>query len=191
MGFRRGFKSQCERRSIEIRKGFGLSPVCALSAHDYAKQLSIIVWNEQDINGMPEEDLHQLTNADGDSWSAFTMRITDRHLVVINSTQSIPRINSVLMHEISHIILGHELTSGALTEDGYFVPVTYNEDQEAEADWLAGTLLLPRPALLHIRRSDWSDKQAEANFIVSQAMLTWRFRMTGVDYQLANSKRRG
>lgn len=190
MGFRRGFKSQCERRSVEVRRNFGLEPVSPLSAHDYAKHLGVTVWTEQDIDGVPDQHLHQLTIADGDSWSAFTIRVGDLHLVVINSTQSSARINSVLMHEVSHISLGHELTSGALTEDGHFVPVTYNEDQEAEADWLAGTLLLPRPALLHIRRVGLTDEQAKAQFLVSQAMLNWRFRMTGVDYQLANSRRR-
>jgi hypothetical protein len=32
---------------------------------------------------------------------------------------------------------------------------TYNEDQEQEADWPAGCLLLPRDALLTIRETDY------------------------------------
>jgi len=94
------------------------------------------------------------------------------------------------MHELAHIILGHELTSASLTEDGHFVPTTYDQDQEDEADWLAGTLLLPRLALLRIRRMGISDEQAIEEYSVSQQMLTWRFRMTGVDYQLQNARRK-
>lgn len=118
------------------------------------------------------------------------MRIGEHHLIVFNSAQSEPRRNSVVMHELAHIILGHELTSASLTEDGHFVPTTYDQDQEDEADWLAGTLLLPRPALLKIRRLRMSDQVATETYAVSQQMLTWRFRMTGVDFQLQNARRK-
>ncbi len=94
------------------------------------------------------------------------------------------------MHELSHIILGHELTSASLTADGHFVPTTYDQDQEDEADWLAGTLLLPRPALLKIRSLALTDGQARSTYQVSDQMLKWRLRMTGVDYQIANARKR-
>lgn len=138
---------------------------------------------------MNDFDLDQLTRNDAESWSAFTIRIGEHHLIVFNSSQSVPRRNSVVMHELSHIILGHELTSASLTEDGHFVPTTYSQDQEDEADWLAGTLLLPRPALLKIRRLGLTDQMATKTYAVSQQMLTWRFRMTGVDYQLDQARR--
>ena len=187
---RRGFKSQCERRSTEARKGFNLPPDAPLCAQQYARDLGIVVWSEAEIDSLPEHDRQQLTCTDSDSWSAFTMRIANNHLVVFNSTQSPPRINSVLMHEVAHITLGHQLTSAALTEEGYFVPTTYNQEEEEEADWLAGTLLLPRPALLKVRRKGFGDQEIRETYKVSQQMLTWRFRMTGVDYQIANAKKR-
>jgi Zn-dependent peptidase ImmA (M78 family) len=87
-------------------------------------------------------------------------------------------------------MLGHELTSASLTEDGHFVPTTYDQDQEDEADWLAGTLLLPRPALLKIRYSQMTDQSATEYFKVSNQMLIWRFRMTGVDYQILAARNR-
>jgi Zn-dependent peptidase ImmA (M78 family) len=187
---KRGFKSQCERRSVEIRKGFELKPDDPLSAFALAQNMDVVVWNEQNIEGLSEADFRQLTQEDFDSWSAFTMRVEDRHLVVYNSTQSAARQNSVLMHELSHIMLGHELTSASLTEDGHFVPTTYDQDQEDEADWLAGTLLLPRPALLKIRYSQMTDQSATEYFKVSNQMLIWRFRMTGVDYQILAARNR-
>lgn len=146
--------------------------------------MRVIVWNETDVRGLPALDLAQLTVVDGQSWSAFTLRIGTRHLVLYNSSQTAPRINSVIMHELSHIALGHELHSASLSDDGHLVPSNYNQDQEDEADWLGGTLLLPRPALLRIRREGLSDGQAMAKFQASEEMLKWRFRMTGVDYQL-------
>lgn len=187
---RRGFKSQCEKRSASMRSDLGFAPDDPLSALKLSKCFRTVVWTEQDIRGLNDADLVQLTHKDPDSWSAFTMRVGEHHLIVFNSTQSAPRQNSVVMHELAHIILGHELTSASLTEDGHFVPTTYDQDQEDEADWLAGTLLLPRPALLRIRRMGMSDEQAIDAYAVSQQMLTWRFRMTGVDYQLQNARRK-
>ncbi|MEO0383612.1 MAG: ImmA/IrrE family metallo-endopeptidase [Pseudomonadota bacterium] len=159
-----------------------------LLAETLANDLNVTVWSERDVSGVSDADIAQLTERDPSSWSAFTIRVGQHHLVVVNSAQSSPRRNSILMHELSHIILGHELTSAALTEDGHFIPATYDQSQEAEADWLAGALLLPRPALLRIRRTGLSDDQAMENYLVSKQMLTWRFRMTGVDYQLSHSR---
>jgi Zn-dependent peptidase ImmA (M78 family) len=173
-----------------MRSELGLGPDSPLSAFDLAVKFDTTLWSERDINGVNANDINQLTNADADSWSAFTIRIGSDHLVVFNSSQSIPRRNSVVMHELAHIILGHELTSASLTEDGHFVPTTYDQDQEDEADWLAGTLLLPRPALLAIRKHHLDDYAASERYMVSQQMLTWRFRMTGVDYQLQNARRK-
>ena len=87
-------------------------------------------------------------------------------------------------------MLGHELTSAGITDDGHLIPVTYNQDQEDEADWMAGTLLLPRPILLKIRRDGMSDEAAINFFQVSSDMLNWRIRMTGVDYQLRAAQNR-
>ena len=186
---RRGFKSQCERRSAEIRKSLGLAHDDPLNGVNLAQQVGATVWNERDIEGLPAADLRQLTIVDGQSWSAFTIRIATRHLVLFNSSQSAPRINSVIMHELAHIALGHELHSASLSEDGHLIPSNYNQDQEDEADWLGGTLLLPRPALLRIRREGLSNAAAMDLFQASEEMLKWRFRMTGVDYQMGYGRK--
>jgi Zn-dependent peptidase ImmA (M78 family) len=94
------------------------------------------------------------------------------------------------MHELAHIILGHELSSATLTDGGHFVPSNYDQDQEDEAAWLGGTLLLPRPALLWMRRQRLSDEEAATHFGVSPDLLRWRIRMTGIDYQLTAAARR-
>jgi hypothetical protein len=88
-------------------------------------------------------------------------------------------------HEMAHIILGHELHAATVTGAGHFIVSTYNQNQEDEAAWLGGTLLLPRPALLWMRRRALFDDDAATHFGVSPDLLKWRIRMTGIDYQLA------
>lgn len=189
--FRRGFKSQCERRSTELRRRLGLDAESPLKAFDVARHVGgITIWSAAQVSGLSREDFNQLTVKDAESWSAFTQRHGERHLIVYNPAQSRPRINSVVMHELSHILLGHELHSYDRSDDGHLILGNYDQNQEDEANWLGGTLLLPRPALLSIRRDGLSNDQARMMFQVSHEMLNWRFRMTGVDYQLAHSKRK-
>jgi Zn-dependent peptidase ImmA (M78 family) len=187
---RRGFKSQCERSAVEVRRSFNLQPSAPLLATTYAKVSGVVVWSDQDIIDLPEEDRRQLTIEDPESWSAFVIRIEQRHLIVYNSSQSEPRINSVIMHELSHILLGHKLTSAGISSEGYLIPTIYDQDQEDEANWMAGTLLLPRPALLRIRNDGLTDNDAMSLYSVSKEMMQWRFRMTGVDYQMGHQRRR-
>jgi Zn-dependent peptidase ImmA (M78 family) len=93
------------------------------------------------------------------------------------------------MHELSHIILGHELAEACILEDGSLVPGNFNQEQENEADWLAGTLLLPRPALLLVQSRRMTNLAASDHYMVSHEMLTWRTRMTGVAHQMQRRRR--
>ncbi|MCA8880351.1 MAG: ImmA/IrrE family metallo-endopeptidase [Rhodobacteraceae bacterium] len=188
MAFRRGFKSQCERRSVEYRKQLGVEPSGPLSAERLAKHLGVQVWSVCDVKDLGDEDLAVLTDEADDSWAALTMRIGSSNLVVYKPVSSKGRKNNVIMHELAHIILGHELAEACLLEDGSLVPGNFDQSQEDEADWLAGTLLLPRPALLAIRTRRLPDEPACDEYLVSREMLTWRIRMTGVDYQLSRRR---
>jgi Zn-dependent peptidase ImmA (M78 family) len=187
----RGFKSQCERRSIELRRQMGRTANEPLLSSDVAQHYNVTVWSPSEIRGIPSGDLQHLLGAGYEEWSGFTLRHSERDLIVVNSAQSVRRQNSVVMHELAHIILGHELVSGVFTDNEYFVPRTYGQDQEDEAAWLGGTLLLPRSALLWMRSRRMSDEEAATHFQVSPDLLKWRIRMTGIDYQLGTSRRAG
>jgi Zn-dependent peptidase ImmA (M78 family) len=159
-----------------------IDPIRAL---DVANYYNVTVWSPNDVEGVPSADIQYLLGAGADEWSSFTLKLGTRNLIVVNTAHSERRQNSVLMHELAHIILGHQLSSGVITGSDHFVPSNYNQDQEDEAAWLGATLLLPRPALLWMRRRNMSDDEAATHFGVSLDLLKWRIRMTGIDYQLA------
>lgn len=181
---RRGFKSQCERRAVELRKEFDLPPIAPLIAAHVADKLRVTVWSPDDIANFDPAQLRHLTGDGADEWSGFTLTLRGQSLVMINSAQSERRRNSVLMHELAHIMLGHRLADAVVSDGGHLIPSTYNQDQEDEAAWFGATLLLPRPALLWMRRRGMSDDQGASHFKVSPDLLKWRVRMTGIDYQL-------
>ncbi len=184
MAFRHGFKSQCERRAVEYRKQLGLNNTAPLSAEVLAQHLGVTVWSTDDITQLSANDVAVLNDERDDSWSALTMRVGTSNLVLFKPVSSSGRRNNVIMHELSHIILGHELAEACILEDGSLVPGNFNQDQEDEADWLAGTLLLPRPALMAIQSRRTPQHVACELYQVSAEMLTWRTRMTGVAYQM-------
>jgi Zn-dependent peptidase ImmA (M78 family) len=165
----------------------GRTPSDALPALLVAEYYNVTVWSPHDVLGVPFSDLQHLLQAGHQEWSGLTLRIGARHLVVVNTAQSARRQNSVIMHELAHIILGHELQAATVTAAGYLIASCYNQDQEDEAAWLGATLLLPRSALLWMRRSGLTDENAATHFGVSPDLLKWRIRMTGIDYQLAAS----
>ena len=73
----------------------------------------------------------------------------DRALVIYNPEHSSGRQSNDIMHELAHLILDHKPTTVILSQDGSLVMRSFNQQQEEEADWLAGCLLLPRDALVH------------------------------------------
>lgn len=184
MAFVRGFKSQCERRAVEFRRQFGLADDAALPADRLATELGVVVWSVPNVKGLSELSKKILSDPSDMSWLAFTLRMGARHLVVHKPVPTAGRRNSIIMHELAHIILGHQLAETYLLDDGSLVPGHFSQDQEDEADWLAGTLLLPRVALISIRTRGLSDSMACEDHLVTLDMLKWRLRMTGVDYQL-------
>ena len=88
------------------------------------------------------------------------------------------------MHKLANIILGNELADACIMNDGSLALGNFDQIQENEVDWLAGTLLLPRPALMSIRSKGILDHIACGQDMVSKDMLIWRARMMDMDRQL-------
>ena len=73
-----------------------------------------------------------------------------RMFIVTNPLRSTGRLNSDLAHELSHILLGHDLSEVREVNGVPFRTCQPNEEEEATA--FGGTLLLPRPLLLSAAR---------------------------------------
>lgn len=59
----------------------------------------------------------------------------------------------------------------------------YNKTHEDEADCLAGTLLVPREALLNLLDQGYSDAQIAEFFGVADDLIRMRKNLTGVNIQ--------
>jgi Zn-dependent peptidase ImmA (M78 family) len=186
--FRRGFKTWAERTSARVRQKLKLLPHSPLDPFQLAEMLGVIILTPDDLTELSEVVRRRLLNDHGDNWSAITVTDGQTHLIVTNSSHAPTRRNSNLAHELAHILLGHEPSMMFMSPNSGLALRTYNEDQEQEADWLAGSLLLPRDALLAIRRKRLSDEEVCSEYGVSPAMLRFRLNISGVDVQLRRAR---
>ena len=185
---RRGFKTWCETTAEKYRTALGLNPVNQLDPRELAAHLGVIVWRPEDVPELSKKSLQRLTNRDSGSWSAVTIRHDDTNLTIVNSAHAPTRQRSSLSHELAHIMLDHEPGRIDLSHAGHLLLSSYEREQEEEADWLSGTLLVPRAGLVIAYRSAQDPRILANSFGVSVDMLNWRLRMTGVATQARRAR---
>ena len=181
---RRGFKSWCERAAAEYREALGVPMAAALDPHALAEHLNVRVVMPEDVPGVAPASIRRLRGMAGRaSWSAVTISQGGVRLVILNSGHPGTRQANSLAHELAHIILNHTSDDVQVSLEGFLFRNRFDKEQEDEADWLAGCLLLPREGLL---RAYWVSRSPAAlaqHFGVSQKLVNWRLRMTGITRQ--------
>lgn len=181
--FNRGFKTSCENLAAQQRRNLNLGPADPLDPRALARHMGIAVHKVEEVPGLSPDCVQTLLYEDADSWSAVTISSDGKNVVILNSSHAQTRLASDLVHEIAHILIGHKASRIDLTEDGSLMLSTYSKQQEDEANWLAGCLLLPRDALVLIRRQRVDLSAAAKKYGTSMDMLKYRINVTGVDYQ--------
>ena len=186
----RGFKSRCEEMASSLRTELGLRDVDPLPPEQLASYLDVFIWPVTELE-LNEDDLRQLLDVDCDSWSAITVSVAGYDALVTNPRHRSGRLSSDLMHELSHLLLGHEPTTMYVIGDEDLTLREFDPSKEKEADWLAGALLLPRRALLAIvnQRADYQSMCHK--YGVSLPMLKFRMSVTGVKQQVERRRRIG
>ena len=182
--FRRGFKTWSEQTALRARQKLRLPASSPLDPFRFADLLGLSVVTPTELSDLAVDVRQRLVHDHRDCWSAITVTDGASHLIVVNPSHARTRLNSSLAHEIAHIILGHEPSMMFMSPNSGMALRTHNEEQEEEANWLAGCLLLPREALMLIRRMGKSAEDTCLEYGVSSAMLRFRFNVTGVDVQL-------
>ena len=188
--FRRGFKTWCETVALQKRHALKVPLIAPLDPRLLAKEMRVIVRYIDEIPNLAPGTLEQLTVEDADCWSAVTLCHNGRYLVVLNSAHAKSREANTLMHELAHLIIGHKPARLDITDDGLMILSSYDKQHEEEANWLAAALLLPREALLHVRRRGMTNEEAAVHYGCSVALFAMRIQRTGVDLQLQRSRRR-
>ena len=184
---RRGFKAEAERQAEEIREEMGKSPSDPLDAAELARHLGAEVRCADELTS--REKLQTLEELQPGAFSACTFTVGNRHVIVYNPLASVGRTKSDIAHEVAHIILEHGMKSVQTMAGVSFF--TCDADEEQEANWLAGCLLLPRRLLYLAAKRGLDSVDIAEVYSVSEPMAAFRLRTTGVIRQFAAKKARG
>lgn len=177
---RRGFKAEAERLSGKVRGDLSLRPTDRLPLDLLGASVGAELRSAADL--IQIERLVEIDNVQPGAFSACTFEIAQRRVIVWNPLSTPGRITSDIAHELSHLLLRHAVkdvqTIGDLTFFGC------DPDEEQEANWLAGCLLLPRNLLSAQLRRGASTADLVEQYEVSSQMANYRIRATGLSRQM-------
>jgi len=134
---------------------------------------------------MDEKHLQVLLKPKKSKWSAVTVLTEDDSKIILyNSSHPPTRQESDLMHELAHVICGHEMRAFDQQRANFpFIMREFNKSQEDEANWLGGCLQMPRVGLVWARSKGMSIDEMAEHFKASRAMVTFRVNKEGINRQ--------
>lgn len=176
MALRRGFKAEAEERAHEIRDDLGLPDHAPLPVLDLAGHLGIPVVPLSNFRRDAPAAASLFLGKELETFSALTIFRGTRRLVVHNDAHTDGRQSSNLAHELAHGLLLHP-PAPAIDDLG----CRFWDQTIEEANWLAGALLVPKPAAIHIakRERHTALETLAEEYAVSTQMLVWRLNVTG------------
>lgn len=196
---RRGFKAAADRHAADLREAIGCSEYETIDLSRLARHLKVTVLAADKVLGSlkPLQVLHKEQEG---AFSAATFILLDRTVVVYNpidlngsyikpaEAKCDGRTRSNVAHEFSHLVLGHQVREVQKIAGHSFF--TCNAEQESEANWLAASMLLPRPLLLAAAYRDEMDEEIARNHNVTNQMAAFRMNTSGARMQVARTRAR-
>jgi Zn-dependent peptidase ImmA (M78 family) len=171
----RGFVADSERIASSIRAELGIGPTAKLPLELAAKIYGARVVSAANLVDMSR--LVELERIQAFAFSACTFDVDGIPVIVFNPLRSEPRRQSDVAHELSHLILKHDLSE--IREVAGLPFRTCRADQEEEATALGGALLLPRPLLLRATSRGMSADEIAQTYAVTVEMARFRVNTTG------------
>jgi len=182
---RRGFKAEAERLAERTRIQMGLRPDDRMDIRDLARQLHVAIIPADHL--VDQAQLEKLERLQPGAFSAATFHLPDgRTVAVCNPFNDPGRTNSDIGHELAHVLLDHDVREIQQLAGHTFL--TCNPEQEEEANWLAGCLLLPRPLLLREVFAGTDANTLAAKHQVSLSMARFRLNASGVVLQARRAR---
>jgi len=182
---RRGFKTEAERLAAQVRTEMGLGPYKPLDINALVRHVGAQLRAADELTSLTR--LKELEALQPGAFSACTFDLGTRKVIVCNPLATDERRRSDVSHEASHLLLDHKVRE--VEQLGGLSFFTCDPDEEQEANWLAGCLLLPRPLLLREAYTGTSAETIAANYKVSQHMARFRLNTSGVLLQARRAQK--
>jgi Zn-dependent peptidase ImmA (M78 family) len=177
-GLDRNLRDWCENEGVRWRRELKLYAYDPLPARLLAQRLKIRVISPMEISDIDESTLQCLLAEDA-GWSALTLPVDEgKHLVIYNPTHAATRYESNVMHELAHLLLGHQPIRFHRLSGGLLVREYRVTDEEA-AKYLGGCLQIPARGLDWAFQRGMTIQEIAEHFGASLQMVRYRCNMTG------------
>lgn len=174
-----------EIRALALREFAGLRrDDQRLDPFELALYAKLLVIRFEDIQGVTDESIAQLTGGGKDAWSggAASQNLpSGERLIILNPTHGKNRHHATLMEEVSHVFLGHKPSRLAVeTSDkgGKTRARDYNHAIEEEAYSTGAAALVPYTALKRMVGGGKTIAEIARHFYVSRALVEYRIKVS-------------
>ncbi|WP_428339852.1 ImmA/IrrE family metallo-endopeptidase [Mycobacterium sp.] len=170
---RRGFKTEAKRLALELRADIGLDAHAPFDPYAFATEYGITVVQLSGLDGAARD---HFLRASGSALSGALIPVQTGAIILENDAQPLTRRRTTMCHELAHVVLEHQFGVSLSADER---KCGLGGDQEDEADWLSGEMLIPYDGAIRLARSDATDQQAANVFDVSLAVARWRMNHSG------------
>ncbi|MFA0839028.1 ImmA/IrrE family metallo-endopeptidase [Streptomyces rochei] len=171
----------------EERAGLGLRPTDPLDPYALAEEHGIAVYTLEGLQGfeMDSAALHHFTVSSSSAWSAALVPLGTARVIVENESHIPVRRRSNIAHELGHFLLEHSFDGVILGEDH---KRQFNPEQEKQAKFMAGELLVPLAAAQRMAYDGWDNARVAAAYMVSEQFAQMQMKGQRVRAQRAAQK---
>ena len=200
---RRGFVKEAEALSASHREALGLTVKQACPARRLARRLGLQVVSTAAVApalsadlcaafaeylGRPAGDAVASLQRDGEGFFAFFAEVGGHRMVFYNPSCEAARQESDLMHEMAHVICGHE--GQAIPFGSDFALRAHDPVHEEEAHRMGSILQIPEDGLFWHLVDGRSDEEIAEIYGASLRMVRWRKSKSGATRRAAAYRRK-
>lgn len=171
---RRGFKKDAREIAAELRAELGTRPDSPLDPWFLARHLEIPVWPLSSYRQLLPASTDLLMSVESGAFSGMLAFVGPRRVIIHNDAHALTRQRSNIGHELAHALLLHRphvVVGGGSP--------CFDADQEDEAKWLGGVLLVSDEFCVQCARDAVPLAVAAERMGVSLSLMRWRFNMSG------------
>jgi IrrE N-terminal-like domain len=171
----------------EERSALGLGSADPFDPYALAEEHGIAVYTLSGLRefGLGDDALSHFTVRDSSAWSAALMSLGEARVIIENESHRLVRRRSNIAHELGHHLLEHPFDDVILGEDH---KRQFNEQQEKQATFMAGELLIPLAAAERMAFDGWDNARVAAAYGVSEQFAQMQMKGQRVRAQRAAQK---
>lgn len=173
--------AQEERAALGLRTNAPFDPYALAEEHG----IDVYTLGSLVEFGIDDEVLNHFTTVDSSAWSAALVPLGTARIIIENESHAVARRRSNIAHELGHHLLEHPFDNVIFGEDH---KRQFNEEQEKQATFMAGELLIPLAAAERMAFDGWDNARVAAAYGVSEQFAQMQMKGQRVRAQRAANK---